>query len=94
MCAGGAGGSGVHHRSWAVGLSVHPDGHPGQPHAPQEPQARQAGVSGTHQTPVAAAVLHLEGDHAEPVSLSAAILDDGHRHRRVYRPHRHWIRPA
>ena len=75
-------------------LPVHPDGHPSQPDAPQGSQGGPPGVLGAHQTPLEPPVLHLEGDHAQPVPLPETVLDDCDRHRRLHRPDRHRLRSA
>ena len=76
------------------GLLLHPGSGAGGADAAQGTPHRQAHPAGADRHPVAAAVLQLQDHPAQPVPLSAPLLDDGGGHRRLRCPDRHRLRPA
>ena len=76
------------------GLLLHPGSGAGGADAAQGTPHGQAHPAGADRPPVAAAVLQLQDHPAQPVPLSAPLLDDGGGHRRLRCPDRHRLRPA
>ena len=76
------------------GLLLHPGSGAGGADAAQGTPHGQAHPAGADCPPVAAAVLQLQDHPAQPVPLSAPLLDDGGGHRWLRGPDRHRLRPA